>query len=179
MVPDIHATFHNQPLIMRRVIWRHVFGHRLTHTQLNQNVLKCNWVTGSPPQLDTLLASWYPNTCKVSKSAIQHVPSNMAPCLRTHRLTHTQLNHQRLVSILSAIPVLGLCLGWYGHLIVLYSITYILTDVHRCMSAILTNIVSFTLFYGHGLHSRDAIRVLLLRDHVHTAAVWNTVAVNL
>ena len=30
----------------------------------------------------------------------------MATCLRTHRLTHTQLNHQRLVSDKSAIPVL-------------------------------------------------------------------------
>ena len=27
-----------------------------------------------------------------------HAPSNMATCLRTHRLPHTQLNHQRLVS---------------------------------------------------------------------------------
>ena len=35
MVPDIHAAkFHNQPFIMRRAIWRHVFGHTdsLTHT---------------------------------------------------------------------------------------------------------------------------------------------------
>ncbi len=32
MVPDIHAKLHNQPFIMRRAIWRHVFGHRLTHT---------------------------------------------------------------------------------------------------------------------------------------------------
>ena len=34
MVPDIHAKFHNQPFIMRRAIWRHVFGHTdsLTHT---------------------------------------------------------------------------------------------------------------------------------------------------
>ena len=29
----------------------------------------------------------------------------MATCLRTHRLTHTLLNHQRLVSDKSAIPV--------------------------------------------------------------------------
>ena len=34
MVPDIHAQFHNQPLIMRRAIWRHFFGHTdsLTHS---------------------------------------------------------------------------------------------------------------------------------------------------
>ena len=33
-LPDIHAQFHNQPFIMRRAIWRHVFGHTvsLTHT---------------------------------------------------------------------------------------------------------------------------------------------------
>ena len=45
MVPDIHAKFHNQPFIMRQVIWRHVFGHTdshthsLTHTQLNHQRL--------------------------------------------------------------------------------------------------------------------------------------------
>ena len=33
MVPDKHAKFHNQPFIMRRAIWRHVFRrtHSLTH----------------------------------------------------------------------------------------------------------------------------------------------------
>ena len=34
-----------------------------------------------------------------------------------------------------------------------------LTDVHRCMSAILTNQILFTLFYGHVLHSHDAVTV--------------------
>ena len=32
MVPDIHAKFHNQQFIMRRAIWRHVFGHTYSHT---------------------------------------------------------------------------------------------------------------------------------------------------
>ena len=32
MVPDIHAKFHNQPFIIRRAIWRHVFGQ----TNVNQ-----------------------------------------------------------------------------------------------------------------------------------------------
>ena len=34
MVPDIHSKFHNQPFIMLRAIWRHVFGHidSLTHS---------------------------------------------------------------------------------------------------------------------------------------------------
>ena len=52
-----HAKFHNQPFIMRRAIWRHVFGHTdsLTHSLT---------------------------------------------------LTHIRLNHQRLVSDKSAIPVL-------------------------------------------------------------------------
>ena len=95
---------------------------------------KFKWVTGSLLQFDTLLASWYPtyvqsfiishsssydeqylthcwhhgtrHTCKVSLSAIHHhATSNMATCLRTHILTHTQLNHQRLMSDKSAIPV--------------------------------------------------------------------------
>ena len=33
MVPDIHAKFHNQPFVMRRAIWRHVFGQTHSHTQ--------------------------------------------------------------------------------------------------------------------------------------------------
>ena len=32
LVPDIHATFHNQPFIMRRAIWRHVLGHTDSYT---------------------------------------------------------------------------------------------------------------------------------------------------
>ena len=129
-----------------------IHSHRHTHNTF----FKFNWVTGSPPKSDTLLASWYPtymqsfiishsscaeqygdmssdtqthshrhtqqtffnlsgplgdhqnlthcwhhgtrHTCKVSYSAIHDAPSNMATCLRTHRLTHTQLNHQRLAS---------------------------------------------------------------------------------
>ena len=56
MVPDIHAKFHNQPFAMRRAIWRHVVGR----TQTKLIFFKFNWVTGSPPKFDTLLASWYP-----------------------------------------------------------------------------------------------------------------------
>ena len=32
MVPNIHAKFHNQPFIMRRAIWRHVFRHTDSYT---------------------------------------------------------------------------------------------------------------------------------------------------
>ena len=32
MVHDIHAKFHNQQLIIRRAIWRHVFGYADSRT---------------------------------------------------------------------------------------------------------------------------------------------------
>ena len=35
--------------------------------------LKCNWVTGSPPKFDTLLASWYP-------TYIQSFIISLSPC---------------------------------------------------------------------------------------------------
>ena len=35
MVPDIHAQFHNESFIMRRAIWRHVFGHTDSHTHIH------------------------------------------------------------------------------------------------------------------------------------------------
>ena len=43
---DIHAKFHNQPFIMCRAIWQHVFGHTdsfsHSHTQLNHQRLVSN-----------------------------------------------------------------------------------------------------------------------------------------
>ena len=50
------------------------------------------------------------------------------------------------------------------------------------MSAILTtNLVLLHCFTGMALHTRDAVTVfgVVARDHAQTAAVWNTVAVNL
>ena len=52
----IYAKFHNQPFIMRRAIWGHVPGYTHTHTI---KFIKFNWVTGSPPKFDTLLAVCY------------------------------------------------------------------------------------------------------------------------
>ena len=86
MVPNIYAKFHNQPFIMRRAIWRHVFGHKPVKT-----FFKFSWVTGSPPKFDTLLASWYPTYMQsfiISHSSCAEQygdmsPSNMATCLRT------------------------------------------------------------------------------------------------
>ena len=40
MVPDMHAKFHNQPFIMRRAIWRHVFGHTLTDSFTHSHTVK-------------------------------------------------------------------------------------------------------------------------------------------
>ena len=49
-------------------------------------------LTGSLGYHKNLTRCWHHgtrHTCKVSKSAIHHAPSNMATCLRTHRLTNS------------------------------------------------------------------------------------------
>ena len=55
--------------------------------------------------------------------------------------------------------------------------------MHSCTSAILTNLLLFTPVVLRAWRSiavtRSQLRRLLLRDHVQTAAVWKTVAVNL
>ena len=92
---------------------------------------------GSPQKFDTWLASCYPTYMQsfiISHSSCAEQYGDMFSDTQTHSLTHTQLNHQWLVSDKSAIPV--------KHIFI--------TDVHRCMSVILTNLVLFTLFYGHG-----------------------------
>ena len=107
MVPAIHATFHNQPFIMRRAIWRHVFGHTDSHTH-------------------TLTHS------------------------HTHSHTHTSKPSTAGVQLVGHISKNYVC-----HT----SNIIFITDVHRCMSAILTNLVLFTMFTGMALHSLDTFTV--------------------
>ena len=47
-------------------LWRHLADSNEPNF-IHKNVFKFNWVTGSPPKFDALLASWYPtrHTCKV------------------------------------------------------------------------------------------------------------------
>ena len=53
------------------------------------NVFKCNWVTGSPPKFDTLLASWY--TTYTQSFIISHssCAEQYGDCIHTHILTHS------------------------------------------------------------------------------------------
>ena len=103
MVPDIHARVHNQPFIMRRAIWRHVFGHTdsLTHNGFIISHSSCveqygdmssdthTQLNGSPPKFDTLLASWYLTYMQgfiISHSSCVEQYGDMSSD------THTQLN---------------------------------------------------------------------------------------
>ena len=93
MVSDIHAKFRNQPFIMRRAIWRHVFGQ----TQKTQICFQFHLVTGSSPKFDTLLASWYPTYMQsfiISHSSYAEQYGDMSSNRLTHSLTesHTQKN---------------------------------------------------------------------------------------
>ena len=68
--------------------------------------LICNWGTGSPPQFETLLASFYPayiQSVIISHSACAEQYGDMSSQTQTHALTQTQLNHQLVVSDKSAI----------------------------------------------------------------------------
>ena len=86
MVPDIHAKFHNQPFIMRRAIWRRVFGQ----TRRKHDFVLFNCVTGSPPTFDTLLASRYPTYMQsfiISDSSCAEQYGDI--CLRTDSLARS------------------------------------------------------------------------------------------
>ena len=110
MVPDIHGKFHNQPFIMRRAIWRHVFGHTdsLTHTQTffnligslghHQNLTHC-WHHGTRH----MYAKFHNQPFIMRRAIWRHVfghtdthtthtrtPTHTRPRARTR--THTQLN---------------------------------------------------------------------------------------
>ena len=69
-----------------------------TDTQTSKNVLKFNWVTGSPPKFDTLLASWYPTYMQsfiISHSSCAEQYGDMSAdrlthaCMHAHTHTHT------------------------------------------------------------------------------------------
>ena len=80
MVPDIHAKFHNQPFIMRRAIWRHVFGHTdpHTHAQLNHQRLVSDksaipvqiFIQGSPLSKTQILHRRIQHMINVNKNHI-------------------------------------------------------------------------------------------------------------
>ena len=55
-------------------------------------VIKCNWVTGSPPNFDTLLAVWYRTYMQsfiISHSSCAEQYGDMSPDTHTHTHTHT------------------------------------------------------------------------------------------
>ena len=55
------------------------------------NVLKFNWVTGSPPKFDTLLASWYPTYMQsfiISHSSCAEQYGDMSADTQTHSHTN-------------------------------------------------------------------------------------------
>ena len=54
------------------------------------NVLKFNWVTGSPPKFETLLASWYPTYMQsfiISHSSCAEQYGDMSADTQIHTLT--------------------------------------------------------------------------------------------
>ena len=59
-----------------------------THTHKKYNFLKFNWITGSPPKFDTLLASWYP-TYKQSFIISHSSCAEQYGDMSLERLTHT------------------------------------------------------------------------------------------
>ena len=74
-----------------------------------KRVLQFNLVSGSPPKVDTLLASWYPTYMQsfiISHSTCAEQYGDMSADTQTHThtdtqthsLTHALLKHQRLVS---------------------------------------------------------------------------------
>ena len=74
-------------------------------TNLKKNVIGS---LGQHKKFDTLLASWYPTYMQsfiISHSSCAEQYGDMSSDTRTH--THTQLNHQRLVSNQLAIPVIA------------------------------------------------------------------------
>ena len=58
-------------------------------------VIKCNWVTGSPPKFDTLLAVWYRTYMQsfiISHSSCAEQYGDMSPDTHTHTIKFIKFN---------------------------------------------------------------------------------------
>ena len=102
---------------------RRCYGAPCPQNSVTNNIkrfLKCNWVTGSPPKFDTLLASWYP--AYMQSFIISH--SSCAEQLwrqvfgethsHTHTHTHTQTFFLKYNRVTGSPPKFDILLAsWY------------------------------------------------------------------
>ena len=94
--------------------WRHLADSNEPNF-INKNVIKFNWVTGSPTKCDdTLVASWYPTYMQsfiISHSSCAEQYGDMSSDTqthsRTHRLTHGHTDSHTIKQPTAVVQLVG------------------------------------------------------------------------